>query len=1799
MPGTVEPELPLGEDEAPHAELPIDNTPPRTYVVLKQSVHLDIDLQNKAIQGRADIMIAIIEDVSDIYIDARQCEIETSKITVSGCATEATYVDPCGWLDLPSEFRWSASQWGLRKRRIQPLLHHRRTEISALDHDLKCCQPNDGSLRVKMPTAKEIKQKNKDATKNELSDHVFHEDGSISACTISIPFKLKGVTDGLHFVGCDEADTRYPHVYTRHSAGPGTASSIFPCIDDPGCRNPWKVSITCPRTLGDAFRPPKSTQYQQKGGVLSNGVNGVNRKRKHGQEEPAPAPRREVRLTEDDKLLELTVVCTGYMTGDVICKDDETKKTMTFEIDKAKAAKHIGFAVGPFEHVDLWSEFRTEEDDIKLNVSAVKVHGYCLPGREEEVKNTCATLVTAVDYFVLQFGRFPFDSYKVCFVDDMVDDTVPLCAFSLCSSRLLYPREVIDTEVETTRTLVYALASQWFGINIGPNQRADIWLIVGIAWFMTDIFMKFLCGNNEYRFRMKTMADRLVQLDIKRPSLHDLGDHLYLGDFEVDFMNLKAPLVLFILDRRISKSSSSAGLMRIISKIVGKANISSQASDEVLMSELFRKACEKALGTRLDTFWTQWIQGSGCPRFDVFQRFNKKRLCVEMTIRQTQDIAAAKTRPLEKDEFWREVMEDNHAVYAGELQGSFTGPMTIRIHEADGTPYEHIVDIREDSGKASKFEIPYNTKYKRLKRNRRQRERQMAGLTTKTNEDAPEENLALYSLGDVLQQQEEADEWRFIDWDEEQEARMDLESYEWIRMDADFEWICDIKTNLPAYMYVSQLQQDKDVVAQQDSMLFLDNSFGKTGAHPLVSTILTRTLLDARYYYGIRTMSAKILPKHAVNAVDNIGLFHLRKTFQHFFCISGTDVPRPNNFSDKRQYLVQCAIPTAIAQVRGDDGQCPREARHFILAQLQGNDNSENMYSDHVYIATLIRALAQCQVPDEKKVKPKPMSMSFGDGDEDEFMEEAVDDTEPRTFRDRALDEIERFRRMDEYYPSYQNCFTVASLDALCTLMKAKVIDKNPVVFLQYLPDKTLDLVRIKACECLIELGLLANATFLRFLLSLVGTDPSPYVRAQLFKALCRGLAGIAIGENMDLEKPAAPPPADDGLIVEHENTMTEERQKARARKEDLTAALAALKEEMKDDETLHEVIWEAISSSVLTVPERVNLLELVSILVEDDDSMLMTFKYPTYWTVDKRRNEKVRRSCVMHFKRHFRLKSRKKYTTPASAPRPPEPKRTITLNLNKAPSFNSKAATPGPAPAPIPAVPQPTAGAITVPAKVVATAKPAVSSPVVKAAELPRKQSITASPVVKASSPAISAPPPPPSAPTVHRDSISVSAPARTNGDRPAVPEPKPAATTATVKIEAPPKPLPSKPPPPKSLPPKPLPPKPLPTKPLVISTDSPKPSSVKIGLAKTSTPKVSTPKFPSSSKLDYTPSTSGNGSILANPKKRPNPDAQNSGRPRKIIKLNTSKISSQVEQILRKPKPRKIVRLKFRAWDKLKRRKDTPASISSSVSASAAPSVPGMAAAVTSAPYGSGSSSSGHARAMPKHSAVEKTSSGGPSGPSPRSSPGPSLGRLFSNINSSKKKLNSSSPGHSRSSSLSSPKFTGGNSGSNGSGGNGGNGGNGSREPYTGTSSLDKHRKALPDSGGSSGGAIRKALPDSHRKALPSGERRPLPGGGGGGGSGSSGTDRGRDHYHGTGSSGGAGRDRDRDRDRGRDDYRKPLPGSHSNSGNRDGGGSSSSGHGRPSMGGSGGSGDKAGTSGSPPAPKIKFKVKAPGAQ
>lgn len=155
--------------------------------------------------------------------------------------------------------------------------------------------------------------------------------------------------------------------------------------------------------------------------------------------------------------------------------------------------------------------------------------------------------------------------------------------------------------------------------------------------------------------------------------------------------------------------------------------------------------------------------------------------------------------------------------------------MTVRIHEADGTPYEHVLDIREGF---KTYDVPFNTKYKRVRRNtKRYLARKAAAAAAAAGDVDAAEAMGMLDLGfdlAIWEEEEERDKWRVADWTEEEENEMVGAPYEWIRLDADFEWIANVRFVQPDYYWVSQLQRDRDVVAQVEVSLFFFPPFSKT-----------------------------------------------------------------------------------------------------------------------------------------------------------------------------------------------------------------------------------------------------------------------------------------------------------------------------------------------------------------------------------------------------------------------------------------------------------------------------------------------------------------------------------------------------------------------------------------------------------------------------------------------------------------------------------------------------------------------------------------------------------------------------------------------------------------------------------------------------------------------------------------------------------------------------------------------------------------------------------------------------------
>ena len=129
--------------------------------------------------------------------------------------------------------------------------------------------------------------------------------------------------------------------------------------------------------------------------------------------------------------------------------------------------------------------------------------------------------------------------------------------------------------------------------------------------------------------------------------------------------------------------------------------------------------------------------------------------------------------------------------------------------------------------------------------------------------------------------------------------------------------------------------------------------------HALISTIFVRTLMDRRYFHGIRAAAVRALVKHAKEEINWLGLFHLERAFQELFCLPNSPMTRSNDFSDRAAYVLQLMIPEAISKVRDNGGKTPMRVKRFLHDKLKFNDNSNNevRIHDSVFVVKVLLTL--------------------------------------------------------------------------------------------------------------------------------------------------------------------------------------------------------------------------------------------------------------------------------------------------------------------------------------------------------------------------------------------------------------------------------------------------------------------------------------------------------------------------------------------------------------------------------------------------------------------------------------------------------------------------------------------------------------------------------------------------------------------------------------------------------------------------------------------------------------------------
>lgn len=290
------------------------------FSVSQQKVELDIDLRSRSLTGRTNITInPHSRDLRIIRLNCRQAVVK--RLTLNrkpGSAFANT--DPYK----NAKLGWNAAgiqQYDMLQRKLEGQFKDPPDEelSVALPKNFKIDEldpfSEDGQNILLSRTSANTKRNSDDGSAIDLlqsSRTAIEQTARFTPITLIIEYVVEKIRDGMHFVGWEEGDLRYPHAYTTNSLSPGAACCLFPCVDNLTSKCTWEISIKCERTVGDALQqPPNSNSELQASGILgvSNSANGINGHRKIDVQSN--------NFTDEDKALDMAVLCTGDVTDEV------------------------------------------------------------------------------------------------------------------------------------------------------------------------------------------------------------------------------------------------------------------------------------------------------------------------------------------------------------------------------------------------------------------------------------------------------------------------------------------------------------------------------------------------------------------------------------------------------------------------------------------------------------------------------------------------------------------------------------------------------------------------------------------------------------------------------------------------------------------------------------------------------------------------------------------------------------------------------------------------------------------------------------------------------------------------------------------------------------------------------------------------------------------------------------------------------------------------------------------------------------------------------------------------------------------------------------------------------------------------------------------------------------------------------------------------------------------------------------------------------------------------------------------
>lgn len=1279
-----------------HSKYEIDNIPSQRFKIGYQKVTLDIDLESNSIIGETEITVLPLDShLKQVKLDCRGIQIKS--IIVNQRRAHFSYDDFLQNI----EYMNDEENMVLKDYKYDPYFDSHSKSVGIEQHEMLRAkffplfsdqnEPDDpgssfskctSELTIRIPES--IKLRLQNANKITISpagsirpnetpttaSSFLNSDKAYTPLNIKINYIVKNSKNGVQFYGGKH--TTIPrdkwYCFTLNNDIGCSTSSWVPCIDNFYEKPAWDVNIVVPKTVGNIgtsmlIGTKEATKALQKMAaqnmMLADSENKITGSKDQKSETGDDGDEDEDESSDKMEDIPITVVVPELVSSrEGPHPMDVAKKLVNFQFYNPVCAHHLGFAVGCFEKTPMvdvkpgTNDFNVHQQMIKQdyadspievsldasNSNKVPCLLYYHPGRKEEVLNSTIFLYKVFDYYSKEFSSFPFTSFSLLFIDHLPAETCSFAGMAIVSSHLLYGPKHIEPIFDTTEKLCVALAEQYSGVHVLPKTLNDIWCTIGIARYMSYQFMKKLFGTNHYKFLFEKRCELLCDIDIgKRPLANQLFRFPINVDQDLNFINLKAPLVLSILDRRITKTDKLFGLSRVIPKIFLQAMSNDLVNGNNLSTSHFQRVCEKVAHHKLEAFFQNWVYGNGTPIFRITQKFNRKRVFIEMTIRQMQASSLnndednmANKDLVRKDQTLNFVDQANTFLIDHQnlkVQPAFFGPVNIRIHEVDGSPYEHIFSINDS---LVKFDIQYNTKYRRKKKEKKEEEElderddKEKEIRRKDKNDEP----VINTLGDVLTTAEETRNWDLKEDDNDAGIQTGIteedkgDAFEWLRFDADKEWICKYTINLADEKFEAQLKQDRDVEAQYEAI----RHFATVNRPGLFhARVLLRTLIDARYYYGIRVEAAKALAKISSEENDHIGMRFLLKAYKHLYCYDNKIVkgyseldaheylPRPTDFSDFSNLYVSQAILESLSKVKNKSGDAPIELKKIMLNIFKYIDGSTNQFDDTLFHCSLVESLGNLIIASNKEIPSLDLDLQF------DIASTPGDICDQ--FNSSAIQELNRYQKMDEWSPSYNNLITLTVIKQKIRLVTAGLARMSFMDVIKYTTSKYNDDIRLFAFKSLLLLGGFKNRNILHYFFSTMKLDNSPGFRYNLNKTLveCVGIAAYTSLPSLLADEEFLVTPEVNSLksnrFIQIEHSISRLSSHSRAdeiARKSIQSSIEMIRNDLGVGKGLRKELWDTAYSCLVPINTRRNVLDIMMVLYEAKDSFMISTNLPS-----------------------------------------------------------------------------------------------------------------------------------------------------------------------------------------------------------------------------------------------------------------------------------------------------------------------------------------------------------------------------------------------------------------------------------------------------------------------------------------------------------------------------------------------------------------------------------------------------------